>query len=80
MIKPVGKQAYKFKLPQIMKIHNIFYVSFLKLCNGAYKGNILSLPPINIESKDKYEVEKSSIIRTIMANCNILLSRWIIHT
>ena len=58
IIEPIDKQAYKLKLPQTMKIHNIFYVSFLELCDGAHKGDILPPLPINVEGEDKYEVKK----------------------
>ena len=58
MIEPVSKQAYKLKLPQTMKIHDVFHVSLLEPCDRAHKGNILLPLPINVESKNKYEVEE----------------------
>lgn len=58
MIKPIGKQAYKLKLPQIMKIYNVFHVLLLKPCDGAHKGNILSLLFINVENENKYKIKK----------------------
>lgn len=41
-----------------MKIHNVFYILLLKLYNRVYKGNVLPLIPININSKNEYKVEK----------------------
>ena len=41
-----------------MKIHDVFHVSLLELCDWAHKGNVLLLLPINVEGKDKYKVEK----------------------
>ena len=58
MIEPVGKQAYKLKLPQTIKMHDIFHVSLLEPCDGAHKGNVLLPLPINVKNKDKYEVEE----------------------
>ena len=54
----VGKQAYKLKLPQTMKIHDVFHVLLLELCDQAYKSNVPPLLPINVESKDEYEVKE----------------------
>ena len=36
----------------------MFHVSLLELCDGAHKGNVPPSPRINVENKDKYEVEK----------------------
>ena len=58
-IKPIGLQAYCLRLLPNMKIHNIFHVSLLELCNVQPRST-LSLPPIIIvnEEKEEYEVEK----------------------
>ena len=58
MIELVSKQAYKLKLPQIMKIHDIFLVSLLESCDVAHKSNVPPPLLINVESEDKYEVEE----------------------
>ena len=58
VIEPVSKQVYKLKLPQMMKIHDMFYMLFLELCDRAHEGNVLPPPPINVESKDKYKVKE----------------------
>ena len=58
VVEPVGKQAYKLKLPQTMKIHDMFYVLLLKPYNRAHEGNIPLPLPINVKGKDKYEVKK----------------------
>ena len=60
MIKSIDKQAYKLKLSQTMKIHDIFHVLLLKLCDKIHKSNVLSPQPINIESKNKYKIKKNS--------------------
>ena len=57
MIEPVSKQAYKLKLPQTIKIHDVFHVSLLELYDKAHKGNVPLPPAINIEGKNIYEVE-----------------------
>ena len=41
-----------------MKIHDVFHVSLLELCDKAHKSNVPLPPPINVEGKDEYEVEK----------------------
>ena len=58
VIEPVGKQAYKLKLPQTMKIHDVFHVSLLKQCDRAHKSNVPPPLPINVKGKDKYKIEK----------------------
>ena len=58
MIELIGKQAYKLKSLQTMKIHDIFYVSLLELYDEAYVGGIPPSLPISVEGKNKYEVEK----------------------
>ena len=58
MIELVDKQAYKLKFPQTIEIHDIFHMLLLEPCDGAYEGNVLLSLPINIENKDKYEVEE----------------------
>ena len=58
MIEPVSKQAYKLKLPQTMKIYNMFHISLLEPCDRAHEGDVPLPPPINIENKDKYEVKE----------------------
>ena len=46
------------KLPQTMKIHDMFHVSLLESYDKAQKSNVLSPLSINVESKDKYKVKK----------------------
>ena len=58
MIEPVDKQAYKLKLLQTIKIHNVFHVSPLELYDGTHKDNTLPPLSINIESEVKYKVKK----------------------
>ena len=57
MIELVGIKTYKLKLPQTIKIYNVFYISLLKPCDRTHKSNILLLPSINVESEDKYKVK-----------------------
>ena len=59
IVKPVGKQAYQLNLPKSMKIHNVFHVSLLKLCDKSKNGELPPAPPpINVDSEEEFEVEE----------------------
>ena len=58
VVEPVGKQVYKLKLSQTMKIYDVFHMSLLEPCDKAYKSNVPPPPSINVEGEDKYKVEK----------------------
>ena len=54
---PVGKQAYKLKLPRNWKIHDVFHVSLLDQ-DITKKGQEFSVPEFKPDDDDKkYEVE-----------------------
>ena len=61
--KRIDKVAYRLKLLKLMKIHNVFHVSLLELCDQR-KGT--ALPPLSIivDNEKKYEVEKILDSRT----------------
>ena len=57
IVKRIGVVAYRLKLPETMRIHNVFHVSLLK----PYKANgrVKPPPPPVIENHDiSYEVER----------------------
>ena len=56
MIAPIGKQAYRLALPSSMKIHNVFHVLLVKLCNT--KSKTPPPPLIDVEGEKEYEVEE----------------------
>ena len=54
---PVGKQAYKLKLPRKWRIHDIFYVSLLEQDNTR-KGREFLVPEFETSDNDKeYKME-----------------------
>lgn len=64
MIEPIGKQPYKLKLFQTMKIYNVFHVLLLKLCDRTHKGNVPLPSSINVESEDKYKIKEILISKS----------------
>ncbi|GAQ93053.1 hypothetical protein KFL_012730010 [Klebsormidium nitens] len=58
VIEPVGKVAYKLKLPPNLKMHNVFHVDLVK----PYRNNGRVQPPpppIEIDDSLEYEVERT---------------------
>ena len=58
MLYPVGKQAYKFKLPKKWKIHDVFHLSLLEqdITKKERVEEVLELDAGNKDS-DEYEME-----------------------
>ena len=56
--KPVGKQAYRLKLRQKMKIHNVFHVSLLEPYTKMNNSDVPVPPSIVVEGENKYKVKE----------------------
>ena len=57
MLHPVGKQAYKLKLPKKWRIHDVFHMSLLKH-DSTRKERVEKVPELDAGDDDKkYEVE-----------------------
>ena len=57
VIEPVGKVAYKLKLPPNLKMHNVFHVNLVKPYRND--GRVQPPPPpIEIDDSLEYEVER----------------------
>ena len=57
MLHPVGKQAYKLKLPKIWRIYNVFHISLLE--QNTTKKRQMNDKQLEFEASDdtKYEVD-----------------------
>ena len=59
ILHPVGKQAYKLKLPKKWKIHNVFYISLLEQ-NTTKKGRVIDMQldfKFEVGNGKEYEVD-----------------------
>ena len=41
-----------------MKIHNVFHVSLLEVCNKSKEGSVPPPPPIEVDGEEEFEVEE----------------------
>ena len=55
VLHPVGKQAYKFKLPKKWRVHNVFHVSLLEQ-NITKKGRVSEKVP-ELDAGNEYSKE-----------------------
>jgi hypothetical protein len=57
--------VYQLKLPDTMKIHDVFHINLLTLyCEmSSYSTNYIRPPPVMEESEEEYEVEYICDIR-----------------
>ena len=61
MLHPVGKQAYKLKLPKKWKVYNVFHVSLLEQ-DTTKKGQVRKeLPELDAGNKGSKEYEVEAI-------------------
>ena len=56
--KPIGKQVYQLKLPEKMKIYNVFYISLLESYTKTNDSNVSASSPIVVKGEDEYKVEE----------------------
>ena len=56
--KPIKKQVYQLKLPQKMKIHNMFHVSLLEPYTKTNNSNVPVPPSIVVKGENEYKVEE----------------------
>lgn len=54
---PINKQVYQLKLPESIKIHNVFHVLLLEPYNRGARED-LEPPSIIIDDKEKFKVEE----------------------
>ncbi|MCO5588789.1 hypothetical protein L7F22_042748 [Adiantum nelumboides] len=63
IIKCIGTQAYKLKLPIHLKIHDVFHVSLLK-CYIPSEGHLLDDGQIIMQTQNILEFQPSRILET----------------
>lgn len=76
VVKKVGSAAYKLKLPDSVKIHDVFRVSLLKLKRGENTG-VVPLPKPLVVVTDNFVPEKI-LARTFKKCRNQPVTRWLI--
>lgn len=76
IIEKIGRRAYKLKLPQSMKIHNVFHVSLLeKVKPDNFNRQPIPLPPVIIDEQEEYEVK--AILNSRLKRSKVeYLVRW----
>ena len=59
MLHPVGKQAYKLKLPRKWKVYNVFYVSLLEqdITRKGWVSKETLESDVGIDNSKEYKVE-----------------------
>ena len=75
----IGTHAYKLKLPDSAKIHDVFHVSLLRpFTSPTYPGQYLE-PPTPIETEQDLEYEVSAIIDSRLSHSGKLeyLVEWL---
>ena len=57
IISRIKQVVYRLKLPKLMKIHNVFHVFLLELCEQPKEGNIPPPPSIKIDGKKNLKLK-----------------------
>jgi hypothetical protein len=59
VLKHIGQVVYQLKLPDTMKIHNMFHINLLTPYHktSSYGMNYVRPPPVTEENDKEYEVE-----------------------
>ena len=77
-LEHIGQVVYQMKLPDLMKIHDVFHIDLLTpYCEmSSYGTNYIRPPPVTEDNKEEYKVENIQDARHYGRGCKL---QYLIH-
>jgi hypothetical protein len=77
ILKKIGKMAYKLKLPEKWRIHNVFHINRLeKLSKDNWDRTPVPVPPIEVDGEFQHEVDQIKNARVYQNRLEYFVS-WV---